>query len=212
MVSQPFRLQKSVLMIVEGRDESRLFTVLARHLAIENIQIHSLDGIDNLNRFLKTLKVSPDFGVLRALAVVIDADDSRQRREQKIYSGLEAIGLACPSKPLEGARQRTDSPKSFYLILPHAEERGMLEDVCLDSVEGDPALACVDHYFTCIDKTAMSKPESHRMPKARMHAFLASRPRPDLRLGEAAEKGIWNFASEAFRPLRYLLKQLAEEG
>lgn len=209
MAPQPFSLQKPRLIVVEGNDELRLFNALARHLAIENIQIHALGGIGNLNDFLRVFKASSDFGQLRALAVVVDADNSRQQREQKIHSGLSNIELACPSEPLKGAQQG-ENPKCFYLVLPHAEEQGMLEDVCLGSVTYDPALECVEHYFACIDKAATPGPENHRKSKARVHAFLASRPRPDLRLGEAAEKGIWDFDSEAFRPLRYLLKQLAE--
>ena len=209
MAFQPFSLQKPRLIVVEGNDELRLFNALTLHLAIENVQIHALGGIGNLNGFLRVFKASSDFDQLRALAVVVDADDSRQQREQKIHSGLSNIELVCPSEPLKGAQQG-ENPKCFYLILPHAEEQGMLEDVCLGSVKGDPALQCVDHYFACIDKAATLGPKSRRMSKARVHAFLASRPHPDLRLGEAAEKGIWDFDSEAFRPLRCLLKQLTE--
>ena len=56
--------------------------------------------------------------------------------------------------------------------------------------------------------TSAGLPNPRWVSKARVHAFLASRDRPDLRLGEAAERGIWRFESEAFRPLIDLLRML----
>lgn len=84
----------------------------------------------------------------------------------------------------------------------------MIEDVCLDSVKTDPAMECVDLYFECISQAEMQGPREVWMSKARVHAFLASRDRPDLRLGEAAEKGIWEFDTDAFLPLKDLLSIL----
>lgn len=50
----------------------------------------------------------------------------------------------------------------------------------------------------------------HRMSKRRLSAFPASKARPDLRLGEAAAKGLWPFDFKALRPAQPLWKQLAE--
>lgn len=51
----------------------------------------------------------------------------------------------------------------------------------------------------------------HRMPKVRLPAWLASQARPDLRLGEAADEGLW-FDSKAFRPSQPLWQQFKAEG
>ncbi len=83
----------------------------------------------------------------------------------------------------------------------------MIEDVCLDSVKSDPAVDCVDRYFECLRETNRV-PKDSWLAKARLHAYLASRERPDLRLGEAAEKGIWDFEADVFRPLKDLLELL----
>ncbi len=84
----------------------------------------------------------------------------------------------------------------------------MMEDVCLNSVADDPVMECVEQYFACVGQTNIQGPRQVWRSKARVHAFLASRDRPDLRLGEAAERGIWRFDSEAFRPLIDLLRML----
>ena len=84
----------------------------------------------------------------------------------------------------------------------------MLEDVCLDSVSDDPAMECIDRYFECIEVSDTTGPRHVWHSKARLHAFLASRDRPDLRIGEAADRRVWHFDTEAFTPLKDLLQLL----
>lgn len=84
----------------------------------------------------------------------------------------------------------------------------MLEDLCLKAVENDPAMNCVDEYFRCLgDQNIVQKQVA--MPKARLHAFLASRERPRLRLGEAAEKNDIPLDSPVFEPVTNFLRQLS---
>ena len=49
---------------------------------------------------------------------------------------------------------------------------------------------------------------SRNSDKARAHAFLASRTRPELRVGEAAEAGHWQLDSPVFDPLKSFLLAL----
>lgn len=83
----------------------------------------------------------------------------------------------------------------------------MLEDLCLAAVADDPAMNCVDEYFSCLGEQNVSLRES-AIPKARLHAFLASRERPGLRLGEAAEKNDIPLDSPVFEPVTEFLRQL----
>ena len=83
----------------------------------------------------------------------------------------------------------------------------MLEDLCLAAVADDPAMRCVDEYFSCLEDQSISQRES-AIPKARLHAFLASRERPGLRLGEAAEKNDIPLDSPVFEPVVNFLRQL----
>lgn len=111
-----------------------------------------------------------------------------------------------PSAPLE---IESDGRLSVtYLIVPHNRDIGMIEDVCLDSVRNDPAMECIDRYFDCIGEADTPGPRQVWMSKAQTHAFLASRDRPDLRIGEAADRGIWRFDHKAFDPLKDLLRLL----
>jgi hypothetical protein len=83
----------------------------------------------------------------------------------------------------------------------------MLEDLCLQAMREDMALPCLDGYFECL-KAAGFQHAAKDVAKARAHALLASRKDPDLRVGEAAQRGYWPFDAEAFKPLVELLRAL----
>ena len=199
-------IEKPKLLVVEGDDEVRIFGALLNHLEVSDTDIRSIRGVDNLRIHLKTLSSLRDFGRVRSLAVVVDADMDRGARRDQIRGALRDAGLPAPPEPL--SQTSDDQLKVAYLIVPHESPGTMIEDVCLESVSTDPVIECLDGYFECISQTGVPGPRPHWKTKARTHAFLASRERPDLRLGEAAQNGVWDFDSDAFSPLRDLLKLL----
>lgn len=92
------------------------------------------------------------------------------------------------------------------LILPDGHNPGMLEDVCLAAIQTNPEMRCVDEYFKCIRETAKRQPGN--LAKARVHAWLASQVQPDLRLGNAAQKGYWPWDNPVFDQIKELLRAL----
>ena len=201
-----WKITQSKQVIVEGNDEIRVFESLSRHLNTRDLELRHYGGNKNLRRFLKAFSGSSDFGLVRSLAIVADANSDRNGREQQIRSALSNAGLPAPARSLEPVSN--GDLKVAYLIVPHNIAGTMLEDVCLESVKTDPAMECVDRYFECISQADIQGPREVWMSKARVHAFLASRDRPNLRLGEAAESGLWAFDTDAFGPLKDLLNIL----
>ena len=91
-------------------------------------------------------------------------------------------------------------------ILPGGKNPGMLEDLCLKSAESDLAMICVDEYLACVlDRSGR---RADNPSKARVYAWLASNEKADLRLGEAAEAGLWPWTSTAFDELKAFLRNL----
>ena len=206
MNENPKKPEQPKQLIVEGNDEVRVFSALCRHLDISDLQIQPCGGYQNLRRFLMTLRVMEGFDNIQSLAVVADANANRSGRRQSIENTLSNVGLPVPSAPLQIASQ--GGIQVAYLVVPHDSEGTMLEDVCLASVSADSAMKCVDEYFECLDREGASTPREVHLSKARVHAFLASRDSPDLRIGEAADGGVWQFDDDAFRPMRELLTML----
>ncbi|MCK4297946.1 MAG: hypothetical protein KAX80_00350, partial [Planctomycetes bacterium] len=97
--------------------------------------------------------------------------------------------------------------KVVVTLLPDSSRCGMLEDLCLESISDDPAFACVDAYFECTRRNGIPHPRN--MSKAKVHAFLASRRNPSLRLGEAAGAGCWPWDSPVFDEVKQFLQMVA---
>ena len=195
-------LKASKQILVEGQDDRRLFNALAKSLSILDVQIHAYCGKDRLSKYLKTFVALPSYLDVKSLAIVADADSNSKGAEDHVRNALNRYGLEAPSSPLQLS---SGSPRVCYLIIPHESPQGALEDVCLDSVKSDPAIKCVNRYLECIRQNSLSP---NNESKAQLHTFLASRRRPGFRLGEAAEKGIWDFEAVSFRPLKDLLTML----
>ena len=198
-----WRIEKPKLLLVEGIDEVRLFGALAKHIGAEDVEIRDYQGKGNLRPFLRVLPRVPGYSDLESIGVTRDADENNENAAESVRDALGAAGFPVPDSPLESAYDGRIAVR--YLIIPHGET-GALEDVCLASVAEDPAMACVESYFGCIERSELDGPKEKWMSKAKVHAFLSSREDPALRLGEAAERGVWPFDAPAFDPLKSVLR------
>jgi hypothetical protein len=84
----------------------------------------------------------------------------------------------------------------------------MLESMLLNAVEQDPAMKCIAPFWDCVSRLT-SPPKNQE--KSRVQAFLASRPKPGLSIGAAAEAGYWNFDSPVYAPIKTFLQGMVAE-
>lgn len=197
-------INRFILLIVEGKDGLRFFQALLRHLnLLTEIEIKDFGGAGNLTAYLKTLRQTPGFDQVVSLGIVRDAESDTARALQSVCSSLGQANLAVPKQPLLIAE---GNPKASVFVLPDCKGPGMLDSLCLQSVSGDPAIPCVDQYFQCVQQQGLTLPNN--IAKARLHAFLASRGKPDLLLGEAADAGYFPWNSPAFDLLKQFLRNL----
>lgn len=198
------------LLVVEGKEELVFFSALLEGLSLQKIQVLPIGGKEKIHPNLKALVATPGFSGVTSLGIVRDADDDPGASFQSVCSALKAAGLPIPRKPLETVGPK---PRVSVMILPEASITGAIEDICLKAVLDDPVLPCVDQYFQCLQdtkkqNTASSFPKNES--KARIHVFLASREKPNLRLGEAAQKGIWPWQHKAFDQIKGFLRVIGE--
>ena len=197
------------LLVVEGVSEAHLFSALFAHIAekdgvrLDDVQIVNVGGRDNIRRDIQVIVNDRNFGMVSAIGVVRDADDSAANALRSVQGALRAAGLPAPSASLSLAG---DVPKVAALIVPHGRSSGVLEDVCLESVADDPAMGCVQDYFRCIESSLAAQPNN--LSKAMAQAFLASRERPGLPLGLAAYRDYWDFEHSAFDALKEFVGML----
>lgn len=205
------------LLLVEGNDDLRFFGAMSRHLGINDVLIDAYNGKDNLRTDLSERVRNPDFHSVTSLGIVRDADTSSQSAFDSVVGSLRRANLPTPYEPVTPTEQ--DGLRVSVLILPPDGETGALEKVCLDSIEGSREMDCVETYFSCLNSLEPPIAASH-VAKARLHSYLAPGPihttqanelarrQPGLRLGEAAEAGLWDWSSPAFAPLVGFLRNL----
>ena len=199
---QPITYNK--LLLVEGQDAFQFFKALLRHLnLLSDIEIRNFGGVNDLD-FLGTLDITPGFDRVISLAIIRDAESNDAVSAfDSVSSKLKQTGFDVPLRPMTSTG---GSPKISVFILPDCINNGSLETLCLQTVKNDPAIPCVDQFFTCIQNNGLSVPKN--IQKANLHAFLSSRERPNLLLGEAAHAGYWPWNHSALDLLKKFLNNI----
>ncbi len=201
----PSAITYSRLLIVEGRTAFEFFKALLRELhLLDQIEIRNLGGNQELGDYLELLRMTPGFAAVTSLAIVRDAEKDAAGAFRAVCDALQRAGLNVPDKVL--VKTTGHHPTTAVLILPDCASPGMLETLCLQSVTDDPAMRCVDDFFRCLEREDVELPAN--LAKARTHVFLASRPRPDLLVGQAAHAGYWPWDRAVFGQLKEFLKSL----
>jgi hypothetical protein len=199
----PLTITEKKLLLGEGKDEVRFFNALLAYLDISDIQVTDYGGKTKLRDYLEALARTPGFASLVSLALTRDADANATAAFASARSALKNVEL---SEPTSHGQLAGTNPKVGVWILPDGNSPGMLEDLCMASVQADLAVSCVDEYFRCVEERAGRQP--NHAAKARLHVWLASQIEPDKRLGEAAEKGYWPWTAPEFQRLIQFLQAL----
>ena len=196
-------MEKRKQLLVEGRDEEGFFGALLKHLGIDDIEVRNYGGKENLKRFLNVFVISTGFDQVQSIGIVRDADNSAVSAFQSIQGSLHSVNLPTPEDMLGPAG---DSPRVTVFVMPDNVKCGALENLCLSALEDDPVILCVSEFMQCVWQSVERVPANDA--KARMHAFLASREDPELRLGEAAQRGFLPWGNMAFAQLIGFLRRM----
>jgi hypothetical protein len=183
------------------------FNALLKYLGQKEIQTMSFGGIDQLRQTMRDLFSTSNFREnVQSLGIVIDCDQNPQENLSKTSAVLQEFKLPVP----ERSRQMVKG--DFYVsvfLMPDENTPGMLEDLCLKSVELDPAMHCVQEYFTCLTAAGLDLPNN--MSKAKTQTYLASKKEVGFGVGRAAEedKAYWDWNHTAFGPVKAFLQQIS---
>jgi hypothetical protein len=200
----PNTIRRERVLAVEGRDAEVFFVALLHHLRrVDEIEVRNFGGLGYWPTYPRALAATPGFAAVTSLGIVRDAERSARSALQSIQTALAAAGLPVPSRHAVVA---VGTPNVSAFILPDGNRPGMLESLCLSAVASDPATACLDPYFDCVKQQGVVP--TRNPEKARLHAFLATRHKPDLLLGQAASAGYFPWDDPVFEPLKDFLRRL----
>jgi len=193
----PKPIESTRILLREGVEEELFLHALFKHLGLSSVQVENYSGKSNLTPFLKALKNRPGFARVEKLGILRDGDDEPTAAASSVDSAI-----AQASFPAELSVRK--------LILPGGAQIGALENLCLQSIAGQLIESCVEEYINCAARaTGYSHTTTTNKAKARIHAWLAAQPKPDLRLGHAAAAGLIEWSSPAFDQLKSFVLDLA---
>ena len=192
---QAIKLEK--LLLTEGKSPSNLFEALAKEIGLSDIiEIRDFRGVSELAKYLKTLAATAEMQtIVKSLGIVRDAEKDAQSAKQSVQSAISGSNL----------------PTSITVnvhILPDETNPGMLETLCMKSVEKTAVFPCVESFFECIAEKGIVLPEGIHRDKHRAQVYLATCSESQLYPGYAARKGIWPLSDPAYDAAKAFLKSL----
>lgn len=196
--------QLKKFVFCEGPDDRTVIKAIADSIGLSDLIIEELGGKDNLGAVLKALHARPAFArkEVSTLAIIRDADHDGAAAFQSVCDGLKHNGFDAPAS--NGNVIRGEINTGVYVIGPN-NGQGMLEDLCLKSLNNQPDLKCVDQYFQCIEQNCGRNDFSS---KAKFYVWRYSHPHRKLGVKEVTEAGFWLWSHPAFNELKNFLRLL----
>lgn len=198
-------IEQSHLLLVEGIDDAFFFEALITRLNLCDIEIWPIGGVRDFKKKLGILKKLSGFEKIKSIGVIRDADENAAAAFDSVSQALRDNGLSAPDRY---GHRSTETPLTSIMILPDGlESPGMLESLCLRAITDDPAMLCTEKYFECLHESRIYQREVDQ-DKAKVYVYLASKNKPDKRLGESAQAGYWPFDNEVFDNVKRFLFEM----
>jgi hypothetical protein len=196
-------LQKTKILIVEGKDECNFFQGIFNHLGFtDDVQIYVAYGETLIKSKIRAIQNASEFPFVKSIGFVRDSDDDPIGKFTSTKNALRELGLPTPDSPYTVVG---DSLKCAIMMMPDSGELGALEDLCLKAIRECPELSCVDNYFRCLNDFGCDN--ARKKSKATISVFLASKP-DHCSIGVAAKKTYWDFNHSSFDKVKTCLTGL----
>jgi len=191
------------LIAVEGQEEVCFIKAVYKHFNfISDYHIAPVGGKEQFKTKLPALRRASGFNGVQKLLIIRDADDDSKSAFDSIVNLLKKENLPVPVAPNIFSQGQ---PEVCVFIMPDKSENGMLEDLCIESVQETPTMTCVDQFIDCV--TQLENPPRN-IAKAKAQTYLAAMPKIINSVGLAAHKGYWNFDSIELNDLKSVLELL----
>ncbi|MBL7092356.1 hypothetical protein ISS22_00135 [candidate division KSB1 bacterium] len=177
-------IRKKKVLAVEGDDEINFFDSLLKYLGISDIEIRKVGGKDQFKNKLPALVESSGFfDNVEVFAVIRDANADANAAFASVKNILKKLNLNPPTQMNKFAN---NGIKLGVFIMPGNSAEGMLEDLCLNTVQQHPKMTCVNEFIECIFK--LEDPPKN-LAKAKAQSFLSAIPIIANSIGIGAKKG-----------------------
>nr|VFJ42668.1 MAG: hypothetical protein BECKFW1821A_GA0114235_100220 [Candidatus Kentron sp. FW] len=215
-MDKSFKIQSPRLLAVEGKDECNFFEALLKRMGIRGVQLLDIGGKDKFKDSFDLLHASPEFPNVRSLGLIRDAEDKEADAAfSSICSVLKKYTLPVPKASntvIDGKNGRGKNIRVGIFIMPNNADAGMLEDLCLESVQEESVFTCVEQYMDCCLSALPEDEQPRNRAKARVQTYLAARKEIVNSLGVGARNGYWNLDHACFHDIKRFLRALFAGG
>lgn len=196
-------ITSSKLLLVEGKDESGFCRAFFTFLRISDVQIIDVGGRFKFADNIKRLPKRPGFENVQLLGILRDAEEhSAKSTFDSICSDMKRAELPEPQDLMSFSLTK---PSIGVFVMPDNHRAGMLEDLCLESLENTDEIKHITDFFERAAVTDAAKDFSKR----RIQAWLSISQTNDYlqrEVGTAAKAGFWNFDHPCFNKLKTFLE------
>ena len=202
------RIYNKKMLAVEGADDVAFFVRLLKKMNIHGVYVAGLGGKDNFNKDLSDLHKRHGFSDITHFAVIRDKETD-EAFESVVNIFQRKMGFR--NIPAKNGLFASGVPRIGIFIMPgNTIEGTMLEDLCLKSVEGHPAMKCVNEFATCISalKTTPKNISKAKAQVFKAQTFLATQPETVGTVGLGAQKSYWDFDSPCLDELKSFLDNM----
>lgn len=162
------RIKSNRILMVEGNHDKQFFEELSAYMDFgkDDIQIIITEGKGNFGPMIKLLSnpISPK--KITRIGFVRDTDEHPAHSVfQSICSHLEKNRFPVPktmSEVTEG------DPQCGIFIMPNNESGGMLESLCLESIQNQVISEAIDQYMSAVEKNNAAMYGKLNQPKSRI--------------------------------------------
>lgn len=195
-------LIQSKIIGVEGNDELNFFTALFKHLNIDGVQLIDFGGKDNFSNRIKQIVKLDNFDNVTHFGLIRDADTNYEGALRSIIQSLEKAKLPIPEKNESFSLKA--KPKVGIFIMPGKNKTGMLESLCIETIQNNPEYECINNFIDCLNE----KPKT--IEKAIIQIYLASKTPIVNSLGLGAIKGHIDFDNKQMVDLRNFILEFVK--
>lgn len=207
--SRPKRIEKPVILLVEGEDYRHVLMRLIPSQQYPDVQVCSYGGHSRLDGEIEVIKTLSGFYGLRIIGVICDAEDdphnnrknNAEARFNSIQSTFHKRGFVVPDAV---KRIKAGSPSTACLIMPDGQRSGCLETACLEAYTGKHR-HCAEEYLKCVDDP--DRTGSWRA-KVLVHTLISGSDKPESALGQGLQRGLWNPRHPSLDVLREFIELL----
>ncbi len=178
-------------LLVEGKDDQHVIWALCKQHKVSQTFSVELPNEDNggIDALLKSIPVRLKISKLRALGIVLDADQNLKSRWDAVYARLRREGYSkLPSVPDSNGSiiEADQKPRIGIWLMPNNQLPGMLEDFVSSLIPEDDLLAPkAEAILQEIESEALNGYSLLHHQKAFIHTWLAWQENPGQPMGQA---------------------------